>query len=65
MRYSISNHYLIELNNVGMSHFLEDLDFPCDSLDIFFVLDFFFFKNFDSDLKENVSEERSIVPFLQ
>jgi hypothetical protein len=42
--------YLIELNDVWMTDFFENLDFTCDSLNILFVLNFFLLKNFDSNL---------------
>ena len=41
---------LIELDNVRMSDFLEDLDLSCDSLNILLVVDLFFLKNLDSYL---------------
>lgn len=45
-----SFNYLIELDDVWVSDLLEDFDFPCDSLDVFLVVDFVFLEDFDGDL---------------
>ena len=42
--------YLIELDDVGMPHNLEDMDLSCDPLDIALILDFIFFEDFNSNL---------------
>ena len=43
-------NYLIELNNIRVSDLLQDFDFPCDSLNVFLVVDLVFLKDFDGNL---------------
>lgn len=40
--------YFVKLDNVRVPNYLEDVDFPGDSLDIRLVFDLVFFKDFDS-----------------
>ena len=42
--------YLIELDDVWMSHFLKNLDLPGDTFYVLLVLDFILLKNFNSNL---------------
>ena len=45
--------YLIKLDHIGVSDFLQDLDLPGDSLNIFVVLYHLFLENFYGYLKRN------------
>lgn len=38
---------LVHLNNVGVAHYFENVDFPSDSLDVVYLCDFVFFEDFD------------------
>jgi hypothetical protein len=40
----------VQLDNVRVPHDFQNVDFPCNSLDIALVFDFVFFKYFDSNL---------------
>ena len=42
--------YFIELDDVGVSNFLENFDFSGDAFNILLVVYFFLLKNFDSNL---------------
>ena len=46
-----STHF-VKLDDVGVSNFLEDLNFPGDSFDVLLVIDFLFLKNFYGDLRQ-------------
>ena len=46
-----STHF-VKLDDVRVSNFLEDLDFPGDSFDVLLVIDFLFLKNFYGDLRQ-------------
>ena len=43
--------YLIELDDIGVTNFLQNLDFSCDAFHILLVVDLFLLKNFDCHLK--------------
>lgn len=45
--------YLIELDDIGVSNLLEDLDLPRDALYVLLVLDLVFLQDFHSNLKCN------------
>ena len=45
--------YLVKLDHIGVSDFLQDLDLPGNSLNIFVVLYHFFLENFYGYLKRN------------
>ena len=47
--------YLVELDDVGVTNFLEDFDFPSDSLNVLLIVDLLLLENFDSDLQDNYS----------
>ena len=47
--FSLNN--FIELNDIWMPNFLEDLDFPSNSFNIFLIMDFIFLKNLYSNLR--------------
>jgi len=49
--------YLIELDDVRVSHFLENLDLSCDTFNVLFVLDFIFLKNFNCYLKMKIRRD--------
>ena len=51
-RSSIQNQssYLVELDDIGVSYFLQNVDLTSNSLYIALVLDAIFFQNFNSDL---------------
>jgi len=37
----------IQLNNIGVPHYFQNVDFSCHSFDVALVLDLVFFENFD------------------
>ena len=41
---------LVELNDVGVTHLLENLDFPGDSLDVLLIVDLVFLEDLNGDL---------------
>lgn len=55
--------YFIELNDVWVSHDLENMNFSRHSLDIRLIFDLVFLQNFDSDLLscENVSAQSDLA----
>ena len=42
--------YLVELNDIGVSHFLEDVDLSGDSLNVALVFNAVFLENLDRNL---------------
>lgn len=42
--------YFVELDDVGVSNFLQDFDFPSDPFHVLLVVDFLFLKDFDGHL---------------
>ena len=49
--------HFVKLNDVRVSNFLEDLDFPGDSFDVLLVIDFLFLKNFYGDLRQLLNQQ--------
>jgi hypothetical protein len=40
----------IKLNDIWMSHFFQNLDFSSNSFNVFLIVNFIFFKDFNSNL---------------
>jgi len=42
LKYIAASAYLVELDNMGMSDFLEDFNLSCDSLHVLLIIDLLF-----------------------
>ena len=47
--------YLVQLNNVRMSHFLQNFDLPGNPLNVLLIVDLLLLKHFDSHLDTSFS----------
>jgi hypothetical protein len=54
LRYSwlvcIKSTYLIKLNDIRMTHLLQNFNFAGDTLNVFLIVDLLFLQDFDGDL---------------